>query len=69
MTSSSPLTVRQTTLTQPFSYQKPRTAGLRQRSKQVHTPPNPESFPQATLHVFPPSAAGHPLVGGHWWRE
>ena len=64
MTSSSPVSVRQISLTQPFSDQKPGTSGLRKSSKQFQTPHYLESFIEASLQVLPGVAGGTLVVGG-----
>ncbi len=64
MSSSSPVSVRQIPLVQPFSDQKPGTSGLRKSSKQFETPHYLESFIEASLRVLPGVAGGTLVVGG-----
>jgi phosphoglucomutase len=64
MTSSSPVSVRQISLDQPFTDQKPGTSGLRKSSRQFQTPHYLESFIEASLQVLPGVAGGTLVVGG-----
>lgn len=59
-----PATVRQISLSAPFSDQKPGTSGLRKSSKQFATPHYLESFIEASLQVLPGVAGGTLVVGG-----
>jgi phosphoglucomutase len=59
-----PATVRQVSLSAPFSDQKPGTSGLRKSSKQFETPHYLESFIEASLQVLPGVAGGTLVVGG-----
>ena len=59
-----PATVRQISLSAPFSDQKPGTSGLRKSSKQFETPHYLESFIEASLRVLPGVAGGTLVVGG-----
>jgi phosphoglucomutase len=64
MTSSSPVSVRQISLAQPFTDQKPGTSGLRKSSRQFQTAHYLESFIEASLQVLPGVAGGTLVVGG-----
>lgn len=64
MTSSNPVSIRQISLAQPFSDQKPGTSGLRKSSRQFQTPHYLESFIEASLQVLPGVAGGTLVVGG-----
>ncbi len=64
MTSSNPVSIRQISLVQPFSDQKPGTSGLRKSSRQFQTPHYLESFIEASLQVLPGVAGGTLVVGG-----
>jgi Phosphoglucomutase len=64
MTSSNPVSIRQISLAQPFSDQKPGTSGLRKSSRQFQTPHYLESFIEASLQVLPGVASGTLVVGG-----
>jgi len=59
-----PATVRQVSLSAPFSDQKPGTSGLRKSSRQFETPHYLESFIEASLRVLPGVAGGTLVVGG-----
>jgi phosphoglucomutase len=56
--------LRQVTLEQPFTDQKPGTSGLRKSSRQFETPHYLESFIEASLRVIPGVAGGTLVVGG-----
>ena len=64
MTSSNPVSIRQISLAQPFSDQKPGTSGLRKSSRQFQTPHYLESFIEASLQVLPGVSGGTLVVGG-----
>ncbi len=64
MTSSASSSIRQVTLAQPFTDQKPGTSGLRKSSRQFQTPHYLESFIEASLRVVPGIAGGTVVVGG-----
>ncbi|MDA0717314.1 MAG: alpha-D-glucose phosphate-specific phosphoglucomutase [Cyanobacteria bacterium] len=64
MTSSNPVSIRQISLAQPFTDQKPGTSGLRKSSSQFQTPHYLESFIEASLQVLPGVAGGTLVVGG-----
>ena len=64
MTSSNPVSIRQISLAQPFSDQKPGTSGLRKSSRQFQAPHYLESFIEASLQVLPGVAGGTLVVGG-----
>ena len=61
MTSSNPVSIRQISLAQPFSDQKPGTSGLRKSSRQFQTPNYLESFIEAILRTVPGIALSLPL--------
>lgn len=63
MTSSTG-SVRQVTLSQPFTDQKPGTSGLRKSSQQFQAPDYLESFIEAALRVLPGVQGGTLVVGG-----
>ena len=63
MTSSTG-SVRQVSLPQPFTDQKPGTSGLRKSSQQFQTPHYLESFIEASLRVLPGVEGGILVVGG-----
>ncbi len=56
--------IRQISLSAPFSDQKPGTSGLRKSSKQFEAPHYLESFIEASLRVLPGVAGGTLVVGG-----
>jgi len=56
--------LRQVTLEQPFTDQKPGTSGLRKSSRQFETPHYLESFIEASLRVIPGVTGGTLVVGG-----
>ncbi|SBO44748.1 alpha-D-glucose phosphate-specific phosphoglucomutase [Cyanobium sp. NIES-981] len=58
------MNVRQVSLAQPFSDQKPGTSGLRKSSRQFATPHYLESFIEAIFRVLPGVAGGTLVVGG-----
>ncbi|MCX5947537.1 MAG: alpha-D-glucose phosphate-specific phosphoglucomutase, partial [Cyanobacteria bacterium] len=64
MTSSASSAIRQVSLAQPFTDQKPGTSGLRKSSRQFQTPHYLESFIEASLRVVPGIAGGTVVVGG-----
>ncbi len=56
--------IRQVSLPEPFTDQKPGTSGLRKSSRQFETPHYLESFIEASLRVLPGVAGGTLVVGG-----
>ncbi|MFQ6538675.1 MULTISPECIES: alpha-D-glucose phosphate-specific phosphoglucomutase [Aphanothece] len=58
------MNVRQVSLSQPFSDQKPGTSGLRKSSRQFQTPDYLESFIEAIFRVLPGVVGGTLVVGG-----
>ncbi len=56
--------IRQVSLSSPFTDQKPGTSGLRKSSRQFETPHYLESFIEASLRVLPGVAGGTLVVGG-----
>ena len=56
--------IRQVSLPEPFTDQKPGTSGLRKSSRQFETPHYLESFIEASLQVLPGVAGGTLVVGG-----
>ena len=56
--------IRQVSLPEPFTDQKPGTSGLRKSSRQFATPHYLESFIEASLQVLPGVAGGTLVVGG-----